>query len=92
MPVQHLDIIYSASARKKFKQLNAKLRERIKRKITEFAENPFQFSGDIKRVKEIPGVLRLRIGDYRVFVEIDFALSHLLILSIKHRSEAYKKN
>ena len=45
--------------------------------------------GDVKRLQDIePPELRLRVGDYRVRF-YDYGDS-ILILSVKHRSEAYR--
>ncbi len=62
------------------------LRERIKKKLFSLKENPFyyleHFEGDH---------YKLRIGDYRALVDIDFEKKVILIQVIDHRGRIYKK-
>jgi mRNA-degrading endonuclease RelE of RelBE toxin-antitoxin system len=37
----------------------------------------------------MPGVLRLRTGDYRVLYSIDDSKQHVRIEDVRHRSKAY---
>jgi len=36
------------------------------------------------------GMYRLRIGDYRLFYRIDWRDETIIVLTIKHRREAYR--
>lgn len=76
---------------KDVKSLPGDVQERIKDRIkSTLKENPFP---DGKRdIKKIHGsdFLRLRIGDYRVFYEIDTENEIVYILSVRHRSKAYR--
>ena len=45
---------------------------------------------DIRPVKNLKGVFRKRIGEYRIFFTIDFKANIIIILQIKHRKQAYK--
>ena len=54
-------------------------------------EDPFpKGKGDIKKIQG-SGFWRLRIGDYRVFYDIDSEKRTVYILSIRHRSKAYRE-
>lgn len=63
----------------------------IKQKIKEIlTKNPFPSGhGDIKKIKGTT-FLRLRVGDYRIFFDVDNIEKKVYILSIKHRSKAYR--
>ncbi len=72
--------------------LPTNIRERIKNKIKSvLIENPFpNGTGDIKKIKG-SGFWRLRVGDYRVFYEVDEQERTVFILSVRHRSQAYRE-
>jgi len=68
------------------------IQERIKRKIKEIlVDDPMPGGkGDIKKIKD-SDFWRLRVGDYRVLYDTDKGEKTVYILSIKHRSDAYKE-
>lgn len=68
-------------------KLDKKDSERIVKKIDEIKESPIRF---------IKGLInkdfgKIRIGDYRLFVDFIIKDDRLIIRSIKHRKNAYKK-
>ena len=71
--------------------LNKKDRERIKKKIREILINdPLPGGkGDIKKIID-SDFWRLRVGDYRVFYDVEPEDKMVYILSIRHRSKAYR--
>lgn len=44
---------------------------------------------DIKRLHDVPGVFRLRIGDYRVFYSVYPDDRIVVVTDVRHRSHAY---
>ncbi len=48
-----------------------------------------EVKGDIKKIIDID-FWRLRIGDYRVFYDVDTNDNKVYILSVRHRSKAYR--
>lgn len=70
--------------------LNKKDRERIK-KIREILINdPLPGGkGDINKIID-SDFWRLRVGDYRVFYDVDSNDKVVYILSVRHRSKAYR--
>jgi mRNA interferase RelE/StbE len=46
--------------------------------------------GDLKRLVDHDGEFRLRVGDYRLFLQLDLAGRKALVLRVLHRSEAYR--
>ncbi len=78
-------IIFSAPARADIRRLDRETAMRVFTALHRFAEIG---EGDVKRLKEEPDELRLRVGDYRVrFSEESEALR---ILRVLHRKEAYR--
>jgi mRNA interferase RelE/StbE len=82
-------VAYTTAALKSRKRLPRNLRNRITAKIEEVAADP---TGQHPQVKPLVGIdaLRLRVGDWRVLFELDHANKVLLVLDIRHRSEAYQ--
>jgi mRNA interferase RelE/StbE len=62
-----------------------KLRERIKKKFYQLKENPFHylehFEGDY---------YKLRIGEYRALIDVDFENKVIKIQVLDHRNRVYK--
>lgn len=83
------EIAYTTAALKSRKRLPRDLRDRVTAKIEEVATSP---SGKHLQVKPLVSVdaFRLRVGDWRVLFQLDHSKKILLVLDIRHRSEAYE--
>lgn len=77
---------------KEMKILSKDVQNRIKEKVrSNLTENPFPTGdNDIKRIKGSK-FYRLRVGEYRVFFDIDPDDRIAFILSVRHRSKAYRE-
>jgi mRNA interferase RelE/StbE len=77
---------------KEMNLLSKNIQDRIKENIkVTLVENPFPTGdNDIKKIKGST-FWRLRIGEYRVFFDIDQEDNIVYILSIRHRSKAYRE-
>ncbi len=85
-------LLIEERAVEELKSLPPKIRERIKKKIVSvLKENPFP--GDKGDIKKIQGskFWRLRVGDYRVFYDVVREENTVYILSVRHRSKAYRE-
>jgi mRNA interferase RelE/StbE len=80
-------IEWKEGAIRQLEKLKGDIPLRISKKIGELAENPF--SRGIKRLRGENG-FRLRVGDYRVIMDIDTGNSVICILRIGHRRNIYK--
>ena len=60
---------------------------RIAVKLEEAAAAPAHYFKRLSGLEEF----RLRVGDYRIIASIDHAQKHILVESIGHRSDVYKK-
>lgn len=78
-------IVWSENSIKQLNKLDKHIAKRIIIAVEKTAENPY------RHVKKIVGleVFRLRIGDYRIFLDIDKKEMRILILKIGHRSNIY---
>lgn len=63
---------------------------RIKTHLEALAQSVRSFSHLPLKEARFRGIYRLRVGDRRVFYFIDWKLEEITILSVKHRSEAYR--
>ena len=61
--------------------------DRIKKKLRDVGENPFHFLEHYEGDK----VYKVRIGDYRVLVDIDVNRKLLFVRLLDHRSRVYER-
>ena len=82
-------IAYSHTAMKSRRRLPANWRRRVTQKIEEVAENPH---GEHAQVKRLTGrtTFRLRVGDWRVFYDLNDETETMTVLDILKRDEAYR--
>jgi mRNA interferase RelE/StbE len=80
-------VVLKRSAEKELDSLQAKIRERINKRLLTLEENP-RPSG----IKKLQGEesYRLRVGDYRVLYTVDDQLKKVVILAVGHRREVYR--
>ena len=67
------------------KKLNIKDAELIFKKIYSIRENPFRFLKRLQGEK----LWRLRIGDYRVIIEVIISGNKMIVVRIGHRKNIY---
>ena len=72
-------------ARAKLGQLGPRTRDRIVRKLGQAAEKP---SRSLERLSSVES-FKLRVGDYRVIMDIDWNRRILYVLTFGHRSTIY---
>jgi mRNA interferase RelE/StbE len=76
-------ILFTPASARQWVKLAANIRQRIDRRMMEFAESG---KGDVKRLKGRKGS-RLRVGDWRViFYEEDGAI---IVAAVGHRRDIY---
>ena len=78
-------IIFEKRALGQLNKLEKQIKERIWNKLQNCKENPFRF---FEKLNEIVGY-KLRIGDYRVIVDIDNKT--IIVLKVGHRKNIYNK-
>jgi len=80
-------ILIHRKALKEIGGLPAEDKQRILTAIREMATDPL--GGDVKPIKGLKGVLRRRIGDYRIAFTINFEKTEVIILRVGRRAEFY---
>lgn len=81
-------IAYSNDALRTLRKMSANLRELIVSKITTYAENPAALANNLEPLKGRPGVVRLRIGDWRVIMTDDGKV--IAVIKIATRGSVYE--
>lgn len=66
--------------------LPKEMRERIFNKTSSTKENPFHFFERLVGREDY----KLRVGDYRIIVDIDASVETIIVTQIGHRSKIYK--
>ena len=79
------EIIWSASAIKELKKIDRHIAKRIFDTITRLKEHPYH---NIIKLTNSP-YYRLRVGDYRVFLDIQKNQLRILIIKVGHRKNIY---
>lgn len=67
-------------------KLEKDIKERIWKKLEKCKEDPFQF---LEHLEDIQG-FKLRIGDYRLIIDIDKTNKILYVLKVGHRKNIYE--
>lgn len=76
---------FSNQATKFFKSLSKNLQERIKDKLKEVSIDPFRFLEHFEGENH-----KLRIGDYRLLIDVDFKRKILFVRVFDKRGRIYK--
>jgi mRNA interferase RelE/StbE len=79
---------FTKHAQKDLAALNASQRDRIIQALDQILINPEH--AELRKIKMKPGQWRLRVGDWRIILEIDLIGQVVHVLHIKHRREAYR--
>lgn len=81
-------IVYSKTAQKALMRMPRNWAIRVRDKITAYAADPASQANNVKALQGMDGMLRLRVGDWRVIMCDGVVLE---ILDIKTRGSAYKE-
>ncbi len=80
------EIIFDKLAQKQLAKLNTELQIRILKTLERIRIRPYSF---IKSLSGMP-YFRLRVGDYRIILDIKNKKLIILVLEIGHRKKIYK--
>jgi mRNA interferase RelE/StbE len=79
----------TARARKQYKALDPVIRDRIRRTLLDLAEDPAP--AQVKALAGSSGLLRIRVGAWRVIYHVERDQSRVVIVDIGHRSTVYRR-
>lgn len=78
----------SRKAEKDLDQLDRMMEKQVREKIKKLSLNPLSHELS-QKVKMGSGERKTRVGDWRIFFEVDEVIRKIVILAIRHRSRAY---
>lgn len=79
------DVFWEPRALEALRKLPKHIAKRIVLKVDAAKENPKRY---LERLVD-EDFYKLRVGDYRLFIDVSFGRNLLAVRSIKHRSVAY---
>lgn len=82
-----VQVTYSKAALKVLARLPTDLSWKIRSKIEQYAVDPDSLANNVKTLRGEPGVLRLRIGDWRVLFTAEGAI--IAVIRIAPRGGVY---
>lgn len=80
--------LFKPSAERAFLALPRDIQKRLDKHLLALQDNPRP--PGVKALTGEPGVLRLRVGDYRVLYEVHDAVLIVLVLKVAHRGDVYR--
>ena len=81
-------ILYIKSVEKDLKKLSTEIRQIIQRSIEEkLMTDPLKFGVLLRR--NLKGLMKLRVGNYRIIYKIEKAVVTVFVIKIGHRKEVY---
>ena len=80
------ELVYTRRAVKDISKLQQNVKERIKKALEKYAEDPLFYAR--KMADPTLGTYRFRIGEYRVIFDIE--KDKLIVLRLGHRREIYR--
>jgi mRNA interferase RelE/StbE len=81
------EVIWRKKAAKHFRQLDKDGKERVTATVNRLTANPRPLGAE--HVVSMPGVLRVRNGDYRVLYSVVDDDSKVWVEDVRHRSKIY---
>ena len=81
-------VAYSRTAQKALTRMPRNWARRIRDKIMAYAEDPAAQANNVTALKGQAGLIRLRVGDWRVIMRNE---SVLTILDVSSRGDAYRE-
>jgi mRNA interferase RelE/StbE len=81
-------IEYSAVAQKTLRRIDRRTAKRIRPKIRLLADDPAALANNVRALKGGGGLMRLRVGDWRVIYTEDLVV--LMVLRVAPRGSVYE--
>jgi len=84
-----MQVQYEAQAVKSLRKLPANLRNRIRSKIEQYAEDPMSLANNVIQLTN-SDLFRLRVGDYRVIFAVgQDTVTIMVVIDVRPRGGAY---
>ena len=80
-------IIWSESAARELRRLDRSVVRQIFEKVDKLKEDPYR---NVRKLVGLP-YFRLRVGDYRIILDIQKDIMRVLVIKVGHRKRIYEK-
>ncbi|MBW2975584.1 type II toxin-antitoxin system RelE/ParE family toxin [Candidatus Woesearchaeota archaeon] len=80
-------VTWSIRSKKRLNKLEQKIAISIIKKVEEIKTNPLHFLDKLTKIK----AFKLRVGDYRVIIDLNENEKSLVVLTLGHRKDVYKE-
>jgi mRNA interferase RelE/StbE len=77
---------FTELAADKYRKLDKTTQNKIAKKLREVAENPKRHVTSLRSI----GAFKIRVGDYRLIADVDWAEEVVYVLTLGHRSTIYR--
>lgn len=84
------ELVLTRKAQKFYDEVDASLAKRLNRCFDQLRENPYEYPNIKRLTGDFAGLLRYRVGDWRVIYQVDETQKMITILLIAHRSDVYR--
>lgn len=78
---------FSQLAAERFDKLGRSVQERLIRKLQQVAKNPRRYLSRLRGVD----AFKIRVGDYRIIVDVDWEEETVYVLTLGHRRTIYRE-
>ena len=82
---------FTKSARKEFQRLPKRIQGRVVEALSFLAGNPYSELLQIKKLRGVDELYRIRIGDYRLVYTVEAKELIVILVKIGHRQEVYRR-
>ena len=89
MPAQAYEVRLRPAARRQLERLERVVQRRLLDAMAGLAEEPRP--AGVKTLQGLPGLLRLRVGSYRVLYQVHDDRLLVLVLTLGHRRDVYRQ-
>ena len=80
------NLIFEKSALESLNKLEPQIKEQIWNKLQQCKENPFRFLDHLENINGF----KLRVGEYRLIVDVDTTSKIIKIIKLGHRKNIYE--
>lgn len=85
--MQKFSLIYTRTAIKDIKKLDAVVKKKLSQKILLYVKDPIHYA--TRLIDSAIGTYRWRIGNYRIIFDIDEKNNRIVVLKVGHRRDIY---
>jgi mRNA interferase RelE/StbE len=81
------EVVWTTPALRDLRRIDRQIAERIRSAVQRYAATQH---GDVRKLEGQEGRYRLRVGEYHVIFRPERARLVIVVLHVRHRSEAYR--